>query len=83
MNTVKKIGLWTALVLAAIIKLPLTLLNVVLNLVEFYLVKLNVKLTKAIGNDCLTESINYGLDVDINGFENFAEVFEDLQEDLA
>ena len=83
MNIVKKIGLWTAFVLVSIIKSIITVVTFILGLVEFYLVKLNVKLAKMINNEWLNMAMCSGLTSNIHGCENIQEWCEDLQEDLA
>lgn len=83
MMTIKKIAAVLATILITIVRVPLTWIAAGLNWIDFSLVKLDVRLAKVLDWDIWKEALYEAMDVNVRGFENIAEYFEDLQEDLA
>ena len=65
-----------------IVRFPMSCILAGFNWIDFYLVKLNVKLGKVIDCDFYTECLDEALWNNIRGFRYISEYFEDLQEDL-
>ena len=83
MMFIKKLLAVLATIGITIVRFPMTWILAGLNWMDFYLVKLVVKLGKVIDNDFYTECLDEALWTNARGFRNISEYFEDLQEDLA